>query len=84
MLKLIPEGTRLFSARALGDYEDTLCVGAFHTFVQNIRVFACFFAFGWWGVHGEGGKGDRVNPIPSMGLTLRPRVDGFLVEHRTP
>ena len=61
----------------MGDYGDTFWVGTIHTFVQKIRVFTCFFAFGWRGVHGEGGKGDRVNPIPAMALTLRPRVDGY-------
>ena len=50
-----------------GDQGDTFCVGHFHTFVQKIRVFTCFFAFGWRGVHGEGGKGDRVNPLPPAG-----------------
>ena len=33
---------------------------------------------GWKRVQREGGKGDRVNPIPRRGLTLRPRVDGLV------
>ena len=33
------------------------------------------FASGWVGAEGEGGKGDRVNPIPRKGLT-RPDPKG--------
>ena len=33
-------------------------------FLKEMRVFTCFFAFRRLGVHGEGGKGHRVNPIP--------------------
>ena len=57
MLKLIPEGTRLFSARALGDYEDTAWVGTFQTFVPNTQFLLDFSHLAVLGSMGKGVRG---------------------------
>ena len=49
------------------DPRDTpACVKSTHLCKMDVflRVFS---QVGWWGVPGEGGKGDRVNPIPQTG-----------------
>ncbi len=48
-----------------------------NAYFNNTRFLFVSVASGRREVPGEGGKGDRVNPIPGEVLTLRPRVDGF-------
>ena len=54
-----------------------LWVLAKRVLLQKTMVLLFFYHVSAEGSSGKGGKGDRVNPIPRRGLTLRPRVDGF-------